>query len=164
MKTAHKKQGQHKQAVRQAWACNNNPVAQLFSKAKANDDFMSQVLDTRIKLYSATAGDDATELLASLAVVIGTPCEAGARLFGRAPWVVQLHGALRTIQQMCLQGYTWQPIFAPALNAAIDQAVAERNGIDPGTFMDALIEANALAKQVLNHTVQPDSIAGAAQP
>jgi hypothetical protein len=123
-------------------------------------EFQSQLTTTRIKLWGAADGDDATELLAALSVVIGTPCEAGARVHGRdAPWVRQLHGALRTLQAMCLQGYRWQPQYAPALDAALDIAATAGLDLPTPTFTAAWIEANSFAGQVLAHTVDRETIA-----
>jgi hypothetical protein len=110
MKSSHRKASQQK---RRWQALEGNPVVLAYSKdardtrqAKASEEFADQLITTRISMLSAQDGEDATELLARLSVVIGTPCEAGARQHGRdQPWVRQLHGALRTIQSMCLDGY-----------------------------------------------------------
>ena len=129
-------------------------------RRRAAREFGSQVLTLRIKLLDAQHGADATELLACLAVVIGTPCEAGARQFGHTPaWVRQLHGALRSITAMCLQGYWWDSTQALALSRAVEIAAEERPELDANTFADAWAEANALCTHILNHSVTPDAIA-----
>ena len=158
MKTAHRKSSQAKRVMRQAWSSDNNPVARALRSAKAADEFRTQVLTVRIKLYQFEHGADATDLLACLAVVIGTPCEAGARQFGHTPWVSQLHGALRTIQTMCLDGYCWQEQYAHALNRAIEIAVELRN-FDVDIFTSAWQDANGLAVQIMNHAVSADAVA-----
>lgn len=130
-------------------------------RKRAAREFNSQTLDLRIKLFAQDDGSDATELLACLSVVIGTPCEAGARQFGHeAVWVRRLHGALRTVLWMCTDnGYHWDAQFALALDAALEEATKERQELDPEAFTSAWLEANALSVAILSHTVQPDAIA-----
>ena len=130
-------------------------------RKRAAREFNSQTLDLRIKLFAQDDGADATELLACLSVVIGTPCEAGARQFGHeSVWVRRLHGALRTVLWMCTDnGYRWDARFAPALDAALEEATKERNELDPEVFTSAWLEANSLSVSILDHTVQRDAIA-----
>lgn len=130
------------------------------TKAQAAQDFASQLLTTRLNLWAMRQDEDATDIIAQLVVVIGTPCEAGAQTFGReAPWVRQLHGALRTLQTMCLAGYRWQETAAPALDRALDLAAVDHAAITPETFTKAWKEANGLAAIVLAHQVSKESIA-----
>jgi hypothetical protein len=163
MNRSHRIASQHK---RRMMALASNPVALAFQRAgaktraqRAQEEFADQLLTVRISMLSAEDGEDATELLAKLAVVIGTPCEAGARQYGHTePWVRQLHGALRTIQAMCLQGYRWQAHYALALDRAIEVAAEPRELDDPG-FTDSWIEASGLAGRILNHDVDAEAIA-----
>jgi len=160
MNSAHRVSAHAKRARLRAMSKAYSPIEIALRKARAEDEFRSQVITTRIKLFQAEEGEDATELLSCLAVVIGTPCEAGARQYGHTePWVRQLHGALRTIQHMCLGGYTWQPQYAHALNRAIEIATEERNDLDNDTFTQAWAEANGLCNQIMAHTVTQESIA-----
>jgi hypothetical protein len=131
------------------------------ARRRAAREFNSQGLSLRIKLFSQDDGADATELLACLAVVIGTPCEAGARQFGHeAVWVRRLHGALRTVLWLCTEnGYRWDARFAPALDVAVAEAMQERPELKTEDFIEAWKEANALCGDILNHTVQRDAIA-----
>lgn len=131
------------------------------ARRRAAREFNSQGLSLRIKLFALDDGADATELLACLSVVIGTPCEAGARQFGHeAVWVRRLHGALRTVLWMCTDnGYRWDARFAPALDAALEEATKERTELDPEAFALSWIDANTLCTDILNHTVQRDAIA-----
>lgn len=154
------------QAKRHQLALHSNPIARAFARAdrlaintEAARHFADQLLTTRLCLLSADDGEDATELLSRLAVVIGTPCEAGARLGLKTPWVRQLHGALRTIQTMCLDGYAWQSQYALALDRAIEVAGQERHELDAQTFEQAWLEACALSTQIMNHTVTVDAVA-----
>lgn len=128
---------------------------------QANAEFASQITTARTRIYLTADGEDATELLSQLAIAIGTPAEAGARTFGRDPaWVRQLHGALRTILDMCLQGgYRWRADMAHALDRAMEIAVNRPEGIAPEHFIAAFLEAQALAHQILNHTVTEGAVA-----
>lgn len=164
MKSTHRIASQFK---RQQLALQSNPIARACAKAndrkvktEAGEHFEDQLMVTRITMVSAEDGEDATELLSRLAVVIGTPCECGARQGIKEPWVRQLHGALRTIQAMCLEGYKWQRQYALALDRAIEVAGEERHELDPVTFQDAWVEACALSTQIMNHTVGADAVAG----
>lgn len=164
MNRAHRQASQHKRHMQ---ALASNPVARAYQRAgtqsdqqRAQAEFADQLLTTRITMLSTQDGDDATELLARLAVVIGTPCEAGARQYGHTyPWVRHLHGALRTIQAMCLAGYRWQAQYALALDRAVQIAAEDHHELDAATFTQAWVEANGLASNILRHSITPDAIA-----
>lgn len=129
--------------------------------AQAEAEFSSQIAIVRLHLYELEDGADATSVLAALAVVIGTPAEAGARTYGRDPaWVRQLHGALRIIVSMCLQGgYRWRADTAHALDRAVEIASARPDHLPEKHFTAAWLEANALARDILNHSVTQGAIA-----
>lgn len=129
--------------------------------AAAEADFQSQIATTRLNIYQLADGDDATRVLAALAVVIGTPAEAGARTYGREPaWIRQLHGALRAVVDMCLQGgYRWRADMADALDRAVELASAPHEPLPIDHYTEAWKEANALAVQILNHKVSPGAVA-----
>jgi hypothetical protein len=129
--------------------------------AQAEAEFASQITTVRLNIYQLADGDDATRILAALAVVIGTPAEAGARTYGRDPaWVRQLHGALRGIVDMCLQGgYRWRTDMAAALDRAVEIAVVRPDHLPAEHFESAWLEANALAVQILSHSVTEGAIA-----
>jgi hypothetical protein len=157
---------------RHAKRCQAMALATAATKAKALDDarakaeaaFQSQLLSTRVKLWALTDGDDATDVIAPLMVVIGTVCETGAATFGRdAPWVRQLHGALRTLQSLCIHnGYRWRIEVAPVIDAAIDLAELHGRAMrDEEVFVEAWEAANGAAVLVLAHQVDEGMIAGA---
>lgn len=128
---------------------------------QANAEFHSQMLTTRARIYMTADGEDATELLAQLAIALGTPAEAGARSLGRSPaWVRQLHGALRIILDMCLQNhYCWRTDMADALDRAMEIALDRPDTILPEHFLAAFVEAKALADTIMSHTVTEGAIA-----
>jgi hypothetical protein len=163
MKSTHRIPSQLK---RHQLALQSNPVARAFARAEdrtvktdAQEHFANQLLTTRITMLQAEDGEDATELLSRLIVVIGTPCECGSRQGIREPWVRQLHGALRTIHVMCLEGYKWQSQYALAMDRAIEVAGQERHELDVVTFQMAWLEACALSAEIMAHTVSADAIA-----
>lgn len=120
----------------------------------------SHISTARLKVWSMEDGADATQLLAMLAAVIGTPCDAGARQFGRDPaWVRQLHAALSTVRDMCLHGYRWNSAHAPTLDHALSLVSKHRPGLNPTHFLDAFIDANGLAASIERHTFTEDQIA-----
>lgn len=148
--------------ARQAQAATiKNQQAEAARAAQAEAEFTSQIATVRLNIYELADGDDATRVLAALAVVIGTPAEAGARTYGRDPaWVRQLHGALRIIVDMCLQGgYRWRADTADALDRAVEIAAARPDHLPAKHFTAAWLEANALAVQILNHSVTQGAIA-----
>jgi hypothetical protein len=128
-------------------------------KRKAESDFQSQLLTTRLKLMLAEDGEDATELLAALAVVIGTPCEAAARCGVREPWVRQLHGALKTVEGMCLDGYKWRTEYTQALDRAIEVAEESGGDLPIKEFSAAWDDATGFAALILAHQVDQGAIA-----
>lgn len=131
----------------------------IAGKRKAESDFQSQLLTTRLKIMLAEDGKDATELLAVLAVVIGTPCEAAARCGIREPWVRQLHGALKTVESMCLRGYVWRTEYTEAIDRAIEISEEHGGGMPIQEFSAAWAEAYSLSAQILAHNVKQGSIA-----
>lgn len=139
----------------------DNAKAQRERIDQANAEFASQMLTTRARIYMTADGEDATELLAQLAIALGTPAEAGARSLGRSPaWVRQLHGALRIILDMCLQShYRWRSDMADALDRAMEIALDRPDTIQPEHFLAAFIEAKALADTIMSHTVTEGAIA-----
>lgn len=128
---------------------------------QANAEFASQMLTTRARIYMTADGEDSTELLAQLAIALGTPAEAGARSLGREPaWIRQLHGALRIILDMCLQNhYRWRTDMADALDRAMEIALDRPDTILPEHLLAAFVEAKALADTIMSHTVTEGAIA-----
>ena len=121
-----------------------------------------EILKETIKILTMDDGADATEMLASLAVVIGTVCEAGGNQYRAAkpPWVRQLHGALRTVQDMCLHGYLWQSQYAAAMERAIEIASEDRPDLDVRIFFDAWDKAVGVADLIWAHQVEAGAVAG----
>lgn len=151
------KPSQQQQANKRA---EQSPVGRMVTRDTAEAAFKSLILNTRIKILTMDDGVDATEMLASLAVVVGTVCEAGAQQFGHAPpWVRQLHGALRTVQTMCLAGYKWQSQYAAALDCAVGIAAQDRPELDARIFMDAWDGARGLADIIFAHQVCAGDVA-----
>lgn len=129
--------------------------------ARTAAEFASQIMGTRLALLSMEEGQDATEILARLAVVIGSPCQACANVYGdknMPAWGRQLHGALRTIQTMCLEGYRWQSVFALAMDRAVELAAEPRPELTPKAFHAAYLDACHFGNLILSHAVTPQSV------
>lgn len=133
---------------------------QIMQKAEA--EFQSQLTSTRLRIMLTQDGEDATELLAALSVVIGTPCEAAARMYGRTAEVRRLHGALRTILDMCLtHHYKWRSDAAQALDVAAEVAGGMKDQLDLATFVAAWKDSMWLANAILQQAVTKDMVAEA---
>lgn len=150
-------QNPHHQARQRA---EQSPVGRMVTRDTADAAFKSLIITTRIKILTMDDGADATEILASLAVIVGTVCEAGSRQFGRElPWVRQLHGALRTVLAMCLAGYKWQSKYAAALDCAVGVAAQDRPELDVRIFTNAWDGARGLADIIFAHQVCAGDVA-----
>jgi hypothetical protein len=137
------------------------PIGRLYKRENAEEGFKSLILTTRIKILTMDDGSDATEMLASLAVVIGTVCQAGSNQYKaeKPPWVRQLHGALRTVQDMCLNGYLWQAQYAAAMERAVEIASEDRPDMDARIFFEAWDKAVGFADVIWAHQVEAGAVA-----
>lgn len=137
-------------------------IEQTKKSVQASTDaaFQDQIRTVKIKMFLMDDGEDATELLSILAVVIGSPAQAGAAMgwYDTQPWVRQLHGSLRIIQDMCLQGYRWQSQYAPALNRACELAGEDHPGLSVPVFVQAWLDANLMSTMVLEHRVDRTAV------
>lgn len=142
----------------------SNPVEAAIQRAhvkRQDAEYASQALTVRLMILEAEDGQDATELLARLSVVIGYPCQAAAEVYGNKAlpaWAKQLHGALRTIQQMCLEGYRWQSKYALALDRAVELALQPHPDLTAVAKAIGLIDSKYLADQIHAHAVTPQSV------
>lgn len=123
-------------------------------------EFESRITTIKLKIYAKPDGEDAAELLAALAVVIGSKAQAGGAVHEHGqPWVRQLHGALHIIRDVCLHGgYRWDASQAAALERAVEIAAEDHPEIPPDVFFRAFLEANALAADIENHRLAADTI------
>lgn len=113
----------------------------------------------RVQLLMTESGEDAADLLSELACLIGAVCIGGSEQFGRTPWVRQLHGALCTIQDMCLvDNYCWNKTYALALDKATAIAIEHLLSIKPQHLASGMADAQWLAHQIKTKTLAPDSI------
>jgi hypothetical protein len=109
------------------------------------------ILSTRMLLYAAQDGEDATELLAQLMEIIGPMTECGAQQWPDQPWVRQLHGQLRSVESMCLAGYKWNYQYANAMDRAVELATEIRPGLDVDVFTEAWKCSVGVAKLIRTH-------------
>ena len=135
-----------------------NPVAKAVERARIArlaDEFAKKmtglILSTRMLLYAAQDGEDATELLAQLMEIVGPMAECGARQWPGEPWVRQLHGQLRSVEAMCLAGYRWDYQYANAMDRAVELATEERPGLDVEIFTEAWKVAVGYAALIRRH-------------
>jgi hypothetical protein len=137
----------------------NSPVGRVINKARSAFEFKNQIFSLRIQILEMIDGCDATETLASLAVVIGTVAQAGASQHGSEPaWVRQLHGALRTVEAMCHAGYKWQAKYSAAMEIAVGIAAQDRPELDPDSFMAAWDLAVGFADRIFDHNIADEEV------
>ena len=141
-----------------------NPISRAFVINRVQATHADRIIIARTQLYQADHGQDATELLASVAVCIGGACQLAAslELYQTDARVRMLHGALRTVQAMCLAGYKWQSEYAHALNAAIvtAQALLADLKATPEQILQAARDAEGFADEIMQHAVRVDSVFG----
>lgn len=135
----------------------SHPVA----KALAATQLRQHLKTVQIAAYQHSTGEDATDYLAHLAWIIGLGCETAANVHGlHHPAMRRLHGALRTVQQLCLRGYRWDEALAPALDAAL----AEANELiiqHAEVAAPCMPGAEWLASRIRAHQVTTADVAGA---
>jgi hypothetical protein len=135
-----------------------NPVARAVAKHA-----MEQAARTeRIATLLMQQDEEATETLAHLAWIVGVGCETALQVHGpQSPLTKRLHGALRTVQAMCLQhAYRWQAQHAVPLQAALAEAheVITAHPAQAGRFTRG---ADQLAHAITHHQLQAGDVAGA---
>lgn len=135
-----------------------NPVA----KAVAIDSMMSAQRTDRIELLLLADGEPAANELAHLGWMIGVACETAMHALGvDHPTSRTLHGALRSIEAMCLRnGYRWDITQALPLEAA--RATANQVLIDHAAIASQHTDAgHLLAHLITGQQLQPGMLAGA---
>lgn len=133
--------------------------AALSVRRASDAEFQSQITTVKIKMLMSQEGEDATDLLSLLATVIGAPAQAGAAAgLHHLPWVRQLHGALRSIQDMCLHGYTWQTRYALPLTRACEIAGQDQPAVSPEVFLQAWLDAALMSEMILAHQIDEQAV------
>lgn len=135
-----------------------NPVA----KAVAIDRMQRTLLTDCIDVLLLGDGAPATEELANLAWMIATAAETAMHALGlHHPTSRTLHGALRSIEAMCLRnGYRWDETQALAIEAA--RATAHQVLIDhAATACQHMDAGHVIAHQITQQTLQAGLVAGA---
>jgi hypothetical protein len=97
----------------------SHPVARAVAVARLK----ARARDIKIHLHMLQEGEDCAELLADAAWVISIGAEVALQeLTASHSMLRRLHGALRAIQSMCLQGYRWHADQALPLDQALGHA------------------------------------------
>lgn len=135
-----------------------SPVA----RAVAIDSMRRALLTDRIEVLLLADGEPAAEQLAHLAWMIATACETAMHALGlHHPTSRTLHGALRSIEAMCLRnGYRWDETQALAIEAA--RATAHQVLIDHAATACRHMDAgHVIAHQITQQALQAGLVAGA---
>lgn len=136
---------------------NRNHVA----KAVAVQRMASVLRSQQINAYEAQDGDEATATLAAIGwqILMGTQTIALVQPIDEQR-LRRMHSALRTLQQVCLDGYTWQAQFAPLFDQALGDSLDVLTTYP--TYAAAVIPlADHFRELIETHQVQPDTIHGA---
>jgi hypothetical protein len=117
-------------------------------------------LNLGVLMTFADDGKEQRELIANLAAIIGVDAEIAVNVNPDHPAARRLHGTLRTINQMALNGCRWQAIHARVIAEDLDTAHQLAQDY-PKIGLAAAPACQALARAILNDKLPPDAIAGA---
>lgn len=102
----------------------------------------------------------AHDLLVNLAWQIGLGAEIAAAIEPGSVRAKRLHGALRTVVDLCLAGYVWRAAFADALDQAATES-AQLTADHPRIWPQRRAGPDLLAAAVQQRRVTADMVAGA---
>jgi hypothetical protein len=133
-----------------------NPVAKPYGVAEIGQ----HIRTLRVQVYVQPDGAECTAVLARLAWILGMAAEAELAANGPTPALRKLHGALRTVQGMCLAGYRWNVPAPAGLELALVKAEAVLLA-HPLHAAAAMPGAQYLFQRIEAHQVTPEDVAGA---
>lgn len=108
----------------------------------------------------ADDGQEHRELLANLAAVIGVGAEIAAHVYQGQPLARRLHGTLRSITHMALDGCIWKQAHARVIVEDLETAHQLAQAF-PQVGLAAAPACQALSRDILNDRLHRDAIAGA---
>lgn len=135
-------------------------VGQAIAKFKALDELKDHITVVKVALYGAADGQDETQLLSHLGFVFGLVTEAELSANGSTPLARRMHGALRSVQAMCLNGYRWQAQQARPLEIAVDEALKLLTTL-PEYVVPFVPSAQYLCDRIRHHQLVMGDVAGA---
>lgn len=153
----------HVQPLRRAMLADLHPVAKAMGKrrlADGIDAWHDELRDIQLRLYGMVDGGEATEMLALLGCLLGAGAQMSLELHGTDARTRRLHGALRTVVGLCLQGYVWRAPLATALEAAVQEA-RDLLISNPVHGMRCMPAAQHLSHLIRQHAVTADAVVGA---
>lgn len=136
-----------------------NALANPIAKAIAVRQIQQHLRSIQTLAYLLQDGEDAADVLAHMAWILGLGTEVAFAL-GDTALGKPLHGALRTVHGMALAGYRWQASVAPVVDAQL--GVAERliNG-HADIAWTMIAGAEWIAHRISTRTTAHGDIAGA---
>lgn len=136
----------------------------MVGQALAHQAMVEAMVEQEIKLLLAADGQDVTATLARIGLPIGITAVALENLEGRSQDMRMLHGALRTIQSLCVDNaYKWDGIYTDSLINAVNIAkrrITEAMSSEYGRIAYEFGKGFALA--IEERRVKPGMIKGAA--
>lgn len=133
-----------------------NPV----TAAIAVENQRQLTLTLGVLVALADDGQEQRDLIANLASIIGIGAEIAVHVNKAHPQARRLHGTLRSITDMALNGCRWNAAYARVI--AEDLETSHQLAQDfPKIGLAAAPACQALARDILNNRLQPNAIAGA---
>ena len=144
-------------ARRPGRASTYNPVA----AAVVDQQLREHITDIRITALMLSDGDEARDLLASYACVLGVGAEVAVTIDRQSAEARRLHGGLRTVISMVVDGGAlWQSCYALTLQDLIHEAQQLLLN-NRRLALQLMPAAQELATNILQGTVRADAVAGA---
>lgn len=129
--------------------------------AEIEDATRSRIRTTRIAIYGIEDGAEVPDDLAELAWHLGLGASIALQLRGAAdPRTRRLHGALRSVHGMALNGCRWDAALAAAIELAIGES-ADLIAANPKLAIGMRCSADWIGHRIQTRTTEPGDIAGA---
>ena len=117
-------------------------------------------LNLGVLVTFADDGQEQRELIANLAAIIAIGAEIAVQLNKADPMARRLHGTLRTLTHMALDGCRWKAAHAHVIAQDLDTSYQLAKDY-PKIGLAAAPACQALARDIPNDCLQPNAIAGA---
>lgn len=151
----------HRHAKRQRYRPPVNPMGHPVGRAVRQRDVRSRLTTLRIHMLQLQDGEDCAEVLAEAAWLVGLGTEVCVAVEGVGSHRTRrLHGTLRGMVQLCLEGYRRKE----HQRLPVDAALAESHALifaHDGLAAERMPGANYLEARIRSRTVQAADVAGA---
>lgn len=132
----------------------------MVGAAVAIEQQRKNTLDLAVLAALAEDGQEMRELIASMAMTIALGAEISAALDLHSPQTKRLHGTLRTITAMALDGCRWRKAHAPVVTQDLKTSL-QLAKTHAAMGLQLVPACQALAQDILKDRLRPDAVAGA---